>query len=176
MSRNPFSISSPPDVPGPLRATSACSPFGPSATVPGSQAANGLTVADMAASYSLSQSATPFSWSPTPQPLPFPGNHPASLPASQNSSIQPSRPDSSTVRTTGHASRGETTSTDAYERWDKKRQSDGLCAETLLVEWMADGGWRRWKDAKSTGQKDKCYINVNNHLVDKSEDISYFLC
>ena len=33
-----------------------------------------------------------------------------------------------------------------------------------MVDWLADGGWTRLKDAKSTGHKDKCLMDVNKHL------------
>ncbi|KAJ9091429.1 hypothetical protein QFC21_007219 [Naganishia friedmannii] len=32
------------------------------------------------------------------------------------------------------------------------------------------GGWKRWKDAKSTGHKDKCCIDVNKHLDEDGFD------
>ncbi|KAJ9101903.1 hypothetical protein QFC21_003243 [Naganishia friedmannii] len=55
-----------------------------------------------------------------------------------------------------------------YNRWDKRRESDGLTAEGALVEWLAEeGNWRRWEDAKSTGHKDKCYIAINDHLEEQ---------
>lgn len=54
-----------------------------------------------------------------------------------------------------------------YDRWDKKSGSDGATPEGCLVDWLAEeGNWKRWKDAKSTCHKDKCCIDINQHLKD----------
>lgn len=28
------------------------------------------------------------------------------------------------------------------------------------------GNWKKWQDAKSTGEKDKCYRSINAHLLE----------
>lgn len=54
-----------------------------------------------------------------------------------------------------------------YARWDTEREEDNLTAEACLAQWMTmDDNWKKWKDAKSTGEKDKCYRSINAHLVE----------
>jgi hypothetical protein len=50
-----------------------------------------------------------------------------------------------------------------YARWDRQND-DGLTSEGCLVQWMSGGGWRKWRNAKSTGEKEKCYREINAHL------------
>lgn len=124
---------------------------------------------------------TAFSWSPTPQPFPPPpasAFNPAVLSITTSESVETERSSKSSVsgrgRGRGRGSRvssqrsqaqGGAASGRDYARWDKKREEDGLSPEGCLVDWIArEGHWRRWKDAKSTGQKDKCFIAINNHL------------
>lgn len=35
------------------------------------------------------------------------------------------------------------------------------------MDWLAKGGWKRWKDVKSQGHKDKCFKDINNHLQEE---------
>lgn len=60
---------------------------------------------------------------------------------------------------------GQAGNSRGYARWDTKRE-DGLSVEACLVQWMPrDGNWRSWKDAKSTGERDKCLRSINAHIT-----------
>ncbi|KAI5450270.1 hypothetical protein NCC49_003287 [Naganishia albida] len=58
---------------------------------------------------------------------------------------------------------GGASSERGYARWDRQND-DGLTSEGCLVQWMSGGGWRKWRNAKSTGEKEKCYREINAHL------------
>ncbi|KAJ9114792.1 hypothetical protein QFC24_007100 [Naganishia onofrii] len=133
-----------------------------------------------------SDDSTPFSWSPSPRPFPFPlDSQPPTSTDSVASQASVNDPFGSGAMTQGgkrgRGSRGGKQSPQSqrpggsgtgrdYNRWDKKRESDGFSAEGSLVDWLAKGGWKRWKDAKSTGHKDKCCIDVSKHLDEDGFD------
>lgn len=58
---------------------------------------------------------------------------------------------------------GVASSERGHARWDRQND-DGLTSEGCLVQWMSKGGWRKWRNAKSTGEKEKCYREINAHL------------